>query len=70
MCSTLMGESLAVATPRICMTQPGQSVTTREAPVSSLFFSFYLPISAESSGNFTEKVPPKPQHMSSSVAGT
>ena len=61
--------------PRLSMppfswsTQPGQSVTSSSAPVSSTASSFFLSSSADSSGKSTEKVPAMPQHMSSSRAG-
>ena len=39
------------------------------APVAVRFCIFFSRSTWDNSGNFTEKVPPKPQHTSSSAAG-
>lgn len=53
-CETLTPRPCFSAPPRICMTQPGQSITTREAPVSLMLSSFFSSSRAEISGNFME----------------
>ena len=40
--------------PRICMTQPGQSMATTGAPVSLMFFSLRWRIGADTSGSLSE----------------
>ena len=54
MCETLTFMPCFSTPPRSCMTQPGQSMTTREAPVSSMCFSFLASSVPEISGNFME----------------
>ena len=50
-CSTLTLELRLSRPPRICMTQPGQSMSNSGAPVCSMFISLRSRIGADSSGS-------------------
>ena len=54
MCVTLRPLPSFSAPPRIWSTQPGQSMTTRDAPVSAMPSSFLRSSAAETSGNLAE----------------
>ena len=53
--------------PWICIRQLGSSDTTVRAPVRSMASILVRAMAPESSANFTENVPPKPQHSSAGM---
>jgi len=53
-CFTFTGLPSLSRPPRICMTQPGQSMATRGAPVFLMFSNLRARMGLEISGNFSE----------------
>src|SRR3989442_3609482 len=56
--------------PAICITQLASPETTASTPARPIASTFSSRIATEISGYFTEKVPPKPQHVSALAGGS
>jgi len=54
----------------MCIRQELSAATRYCAPLSTACATLSAPIAAETSGFFTEKVPPKPQHSSAPGSST